>query len=189
MVSPPQIVRNKRLARVQKYNFNFWKDEHKHGSTAKKIILQCFESLLGSRRRRRRRRISSLRRIEELKHCGSIACRVFHFHILRSLKSLRGVCVRHKTARGRLKSDTPPPQLRLYVLITPLLGSCLGRQGSSGSGSWAKTESSPEEQVLLESWQVGEYCSKGTARSRYSCQRRGRRSAARLSEARQWRII
>lgn len=187
MVSPPQIVRNKRLARVQKYNFNFWKDEHKHGSTAKKIILQCFESLLGSRRRRRR--ISSLRRIEELKHCGSIACRVFHFHILRSLKSLRGVCVRHKTARGRLKSDTPPPQLRLYVLITPLLGSCLGRQGSSGSGSWAKTESSPEEQVLLESWQVGEYCSKGTARSRYSCQRRGRRSAARLSEARQWRII
>lgn len=40
---------------------------------------------------------------------------------------------------------------RFYVLITPLLGSCLGRQGSSGSGSWANTESSPEEQVLLES--------------------------------------
>lgn len=38
-----------------------------------------------------------------------------------------------------------------YVLITPLLGSCLGRQGSSGRGSWANTESSPEEQVLLES--------------------------------------
>lgn len=64
---------------------------------------------------------------------------------------------------------------RFYVLITPLLGSCLGRQGSSGSGSWANTESSPEEQVLLESWQVGEYCSKGTDRSRYSCQRRGQR--------------
>lgn len=58
---------------------------------------------------------------------------------------------------------------RRYVRITPLLGGCLGRQGSSGSESWAKTESSPEEQVLLESWQVGEYCSKGTARSRYSC--------------------
>lgn len=60
-------------------------------------------------------------------------------------------------------------RLVCYVLITPLLGSALGRQGSSGSGSWANTESSPEEQVLLESWQVGEYCSKGTARSRYSC--------------------
>lgn len=64
---------------------------------------------------------------------------------------------------------------RRYVRITPLLGGCLGRQGSSGSESWAKTESSPEEQVLLESWQVGEYCSKGTARSRYSCQRGGGR--------------
>lgn len=63
-----------------------------------------------------------------------------------------------------------------FVLITPLLGAGLGRQGSSGSGSWANTESSPEEQVLLESWQVGEYCSKGTARSRYSCQGRGQRS-------------
>lgn len=40
---------------------------------------------------------------------------------------------------------------RRYVRITPLLGGCLGRQGSSGSESWAKTESSPEEQVLLES--------------------------------------
>lgn len=35
--------------------------------------------------------------------------------------------------------------------MTPLLGSGLGRQGSSGSGSWANTESSPDEQVLLES--------------------------------------
>lgn len=40
---------------------------------------------------------------------------------------------------------------RRYVRITPLLGGGLGRQGSSGSESWAKTESSPEEQVLLES--------------------------------------
>lgn len=56
----------------------------------------------------------------------------------------------------------------LYVRMTPLLWWCLGRHGSSGKGSWANTESSPEEQVLLESGQVGEYCSNGTERSRYS---------------------
>lgn len=56
----------------------------------------------------------------------------------------------------------------LYVRIAPFEDSCLGRQGSSGRGSWAKTESSPEEQVELESGQVGEYCSNGTDRSKYS---------------------
>lgn len=57
-----------------------------------------------------------------------------------------------------------------HVRMTPLQGGCLGRQGSSGSRSCAKTESSPEEQVLWVSWPAGEYCSKGTERSRYSCQ-------------------
>lgn len=140
-----------------------------------KIILQWFKSLLGrGRKKAQSKRIfstKSLRRIEEQKHCGSIACRVF-------ISISWGVWVTERclsqTEEVKVQ-PTPPPPLRFYVLITPLLGSCLGRQGSSGSGSWAKTESSPEEQVLLESWQVGEYCSKGTARSRYSCQGRGQR--------------
>lgn len=90
------------------------------------------------------------------------------------VSEFRGVCERG--GQSSVPPCSPPSLLRFYVLITPLLGSCLGRQGSSGRGSWAKTESSPEEQVLFESWQVGEYCSKGTARSRYSCQGRGQRS-------------
>lgn len=53
-------------------------------------------------------------------------------------------------------------------MVAPLLAGAWGRQGWSGSGSWPNTESSPDEQVLLESGHVGEYCSKGTARSRYS---------------------
>lgn len=40
MVSPPQIVRNKRLAQVQKYNFNFWKGNMVQ---QQKIILQMFQ--------------------------------------------------------------------------------------------------------------------------------------------------
>lgn len=141
-----------------------------------------FQESLGRRRRKKTqskrifdRDFKTNRRAEALwKYC----MQTFHFHILRSLSHWE-VYVSHKNCEGRrLQSDRPPgrpPQFRFYVLITPLLGSCLGRQGSSGSGSWAKTESSPEEQVLLESWQVGEYCSKGTARSRYSCQGRGQR--------------
>lgn len=45
----------------------------------------------------------------------------------------------------------------------------LGRQGSSGKGSWENTESSPEEQELRVSGKLGEYCSVGAHRSRYSC--------------------
>lgn len=52
------------------------------------------------------------------------------------------------------------------VLMTTVLGYVLGRQGSWGGGSWANTESSPEEQVLSVSRPVGEYCSKVTDRSR-----------------------
>lgn len=48
----------------------------------------------------------------------------------------------------------------------------LGRQGSSGNGSWENTESSPEEQELRVSGKLGEYCSDGMHRSRYSCKKR-----------------
>lgn len=52
--------------------------------------------------------------------------------------------------------------------LSPPLG-YLGRQGSSGKGSWEKTESSPEEHVeLLVSGKHGEYWLTGMARSRYS---------------------
>lgn len=130
-----------------------------------KIILQCFQESVREEEEDEDKSVKEdLRRIEELKHCGSIAC----------CKS-RGVTERLIANCERRWKSNPLPKLRFYVLITPLLGSCLGRQGSSGSASWANTESSPEEQVLFESWQVGEYCSKGTARSRYSCQRRGQR--------------
>lgn len=48
----------------------------------------------------------------------------------------------------------------------------LGRQGSSGNGSWENTESSPEEQELRVSGKLGEYCSVGVHRSRYSWKKR-----------------
>lgn len=51
----------------------------------------------------------------------------------------------------------------LHVRGPPLPG------GAGGSRSWANTESSPEELELGVSWPPGEYCSKGTDRSRYSC--------------------
>lgn len=50
-----------------------------------------------------------------------------------------------------------------HVCGPPLLG------GAGGRSSWANTESSPEELELGVSWPPGEYCSKGTDRSRYSC--------------------
>lgn len=59
-----------------------------------------------------------------------------------------------------------------YVLTLPLMCWYLGRQGSSGNGSWENTESSPEEQELRVSGKLGEYCSDGMQRSRYSCKKR-----------------
>lgn len=56
-----------------------------------------------------------------------------------------------------------------HVLMMPL-ACCFGRQGSSESSSCANTESSPEEQALWVSWPLGEYCSKATDRSMYSCE-------------------
>lgn len=61
-----------------------------------------------------------------------------------------------------------------HVLTLPLMCWYLGRQGSSGNGSWENTESSPEEQELRVSGKLGEYCSDGMHRSRYSCKRRMR---------------
>lgn len=58
-----------------------------------------------------------------------------------------------------------PPPATLHVREPPPLG------GAGGSRSWANTESSPEELELGVSWPPGEYCSKGTDRSRYSCGR------------------
>lgn len=55
-----------------------------------------------------------------------------------------------------------------HVLMPPLMCWYLGRQGSSAKGSWEKTESSPEEQELRVSGKLGEYCSIGAHRSRYS---------------------
>lgn len=59
-----------------------------------------------------------------------------------------------------------------HVLTLPLMCWYLGRQGSSGNGSWENTESSPEEQELRVSGKLGEYCSDGMHRSRYSCNKR-----------------
>lgn len=59
-----------------------------------------------------------------------------------------------------------------HVLILPLMCWYLGRQGSSANGSWENTESSPEEQELRVSGKLGEYCSDGMQRSRYSCKKR-----------------
>lgn len=61
-----------------------------------------------------------------------------------------------------------------HVLMFPLMCWYLGRQGSSGNGSWENTESSPEEQELRVSGKLGEYCSVGAHRSRYSCRHRQR---------------
>lgn len=63
---------------------------------------------------------------------------------------------------------------RAHVLTFPLMCWYLGRQGSSGRGSWEKTESSLEEQELRVSGKLGEYCSAGAHRSRYSCRHRRR---------------
>lgn len=60
----------------------------------------------------------------------------------------------------------------VHVLTLPLMCWYLGRQGSSGNGSWENTESSPEEQELRVSGKLGEYCSDGMHRSRYSCKKR-----------------
>lgn len=57
---------------------------------------------------------------------------------------------------------------RAHVFTPPLMCWYLGRQGSSAKGSWEKTESSPEEQELRVSGKLGEYCSTGAHRSRYS---------------------
>lgn len=62
-----------------------------------------------------------------------------------------------------------------HVLTFPLMCWYLGRQGSSGKGSWENTESSPEEQELRVSGKLGEYCSAGAHRSRYSCRHRQRK--------------
>ena len=59
-----------------------------------------------------------------------------------------------------------------HVLTLPLMCWFFGRQGSSGKGSWENTESSPEEQELRVSGKLGEYCSVGAQRSRYSCRHR-----------------
>lgn len=56
-----------------------------------------------------------------------------------------------------------------HVLTFPLMCWYLGRQGSSANGSWENTESSPEEQELRVSGKLGEYCSVGAHRSKYSC--------------------
>lgn len=55
-----------------------------------------------------------------------------------------------------------------HVFMPPLMCWYLGRQGSSAKGSWENTESSPEEQELRVSGKLGEYCSTGAHRSRYS---------------------
>lgn len=90
----------------------------------KVIILHCFPESVGETAK-------SLRpRAEAPKYC---------MHTLESLEAFGSV------------SAPPAGVFFFYVLMTPLLGSGLGRQGSSGSGSWANTESSPDEQVLLES--------------------------------------
>lgn len=65
----------------------------------------------------------------------------------------------------------------LHVRRPPPLG------GAGGSRSWANTESSPEELELGVSWPPGEYCSKGTDRSRYSCRWAARRPSSSQSSA------
>lgn len=85
-----------------------------------------------------------------------------------------GVCATFVLGRrgvrlGRVK-------LGAHVLTFPLMCWYLGRQGSSGKGSWENTESSPEEQELRVSGKLGEYCSVGAQRSRYSCRHRKERA-------------
>ncbi len=70
------------------------------------------------------------------------------------------------TPRGKTRAG------QAHVLTFPLMCWYLGRQGSSGKGSWENTESSPEEQELRVSGKLGEYCSVGAHRSRYSCRQR-----------------
>lgn len=62
-----------------------------------------------------------------------------------------------------------------HVFTFPLMCWYLARQGSSGKGSWENTESSPEEQELRVSGKLGEYCSVGAHRSRYSWRQRNER--------------
>lgn len=64
--------------------------------------------------------------------------------------------------------DVMRPRRAAHVFMPPLMCWYLGRQGSSAKGSWEKTESSPEEQELRVSGKLGEYCSTGEHRSRYS---------------------
>lgn len=136
---PPKkkIVRKKRLARVQKYKFISEKNTMMV-QWQKKKILQCFKSLFGTNWQRKEvkdgREFKTSLRAEAL---WKNRVPVFFFPNPDELAPLRA------DYESRAKAT--------YVLITPLLGSCLGRQGSSGSGSWANTESSPDEQVLLES--------------------------------------
>lgn len=69
---------------------------------------------------------------------------------------------------GQVRLDGGIEEGRPHVLTPPLMCWYFGRQGSSGKGSWENTESSPEEQELRVSWKLGEYCSAGAHRSRYS---------------------
>lgn len=65
----------------------------------------------------------------------------------------------------------------------------LGRQGSSANGSWENTESSPEEQELRVSGKLGEYCSAGAHRSKYSCRQEWEQTMKYVADKRanQWR--
>lgn len=74
-----------------------------------------------------------------------------------------------RTGAGHIGAETPR---EAHVFTFPLMCWYLGRQGSSGNGSWENTESSPEEQELRVSGKLGEYCSVGVHRSRYSCRHR-----------------
>lgn len=68
-----------------------------------------------------------------------------------------GVAETHAHTQAHSGQSDAQPQRRLSP---PLAcgGGYLGRQGSSGRGSWEKTESSPEEQVELRvSGKLGEY--------------------------------
>lgn len=63
----------------------------------------------------------------------------------------------------------------VHVFTFPLMCWYMARQGSSGKGSWENTESSLEEHELRVSGKLGEYCSVGAHRSRYSCRWRKER--------------
>lgn len=81
-------------------------------------------------------------------------------------------CVQRLWGWGRPKVGSGSEPAEAHLLAFPLMCWYLGRQGSSGKGSWENTESSPEEQELRVSGKLGEYCSVGAHRSRYSWGRR-----------------